>query len=137
MTGCSSHIPICLKCTYKIGERGGLVVEQSRKFLGSIPNWGDVWCSLCSPHYWLIPRKRWLRPDLTEKKNDDWGVEPQNKQTIKQTDKSDMTISVSVTRPYFQVTALSREFRMNTVWSYPGSVGQHKIIDLDVGLLTD
>ena len=30
--------------------------------------------------YWLLPRKRWLRPDMTEKIVD-WDVKPQHKQT--------------------------------------------------------
>ena len=41
-----------------------------QEVLGSISTWG-VMCPLAkhinSPEYWLIPRKRWLCPDMTEK----------------------------------------------------------------------
>ena len=57
-----------------IGERGGLVVERqtpNREVLGSIPTRVTVLCTgarhINSLKYWLILRKRCLRPDMTEK----------------------------------------------------------------------
>ena len=40
--------------------------------------------TLYSPKVLIIPRKRWVRPDMTAKIVD-WDVKPQHKQTNKQT----------------------------------------------------
>ena len=65
-----------LKCAIQkdIQDRGGLLVEHrapNQMVLGPIRTWGAVLCPWArqsySPHYCLIPRHRWLRPDITEK----------------------------------------------------------------------
>ena len=53
------------------GERGGLVVERQtpEREVGVLKPTSAVLCrwTLYSPKVLVIPRKRWLHPDMTEK----------------------------------------------------------------------